>query len=76
MNDVHAAFRHLDLEKEDDRQKLLKHVQVIKPLRVAYTKPVAIIYNPNSGRRRNIKGLIIQKLTAAKIPYEILESRK
>ena len=49
---------------------------MIKPLRVTYTKPLAIIYNPNAGRKHNIKALIIQKLSSAKIPYEILESRR
>lgn len=37
---------------------------------------MAIIYNPTSGKRRDIRPIIIQHLEAASIRFEIIESKK
>lgn len=41
-----------------------------------YTKPIAIIYNPSSGKKRDLRGLITQRLEMEKLPYEILLSTR
>jgi diacylglycerol kinase family enzyme len=33
------------------------------------------VYNPNSGKRRNVKGMIEHRLKEANIPFEFLESK-
>eukprot|EP00347_Sterkiella_histriomuscorum_P012216 403369450 len=58
------------------REEFLRHVDVIEAPKIVYTKPIVIVYNPNSGKRRNIRVLISQRLDAEKIPYEFLESKK
>jgi hypothetical protein len=49
---------------------------MIVPGRVVYAKKIAIIYNSNSGKKRNIRGLIEHRLHSAEIEYEFLESRR
>jgi diacylglycerol kinase (ATP) len=41
-----------------------------------YIKPIAIIYNPNSGKKRNIRPLIEHRLTEANIQFEFLPSMR
>ena len=65
----------LDLTKESDKKALLDKIELIKPAKLVYTKPLAIIYNPFSGRKVNIKPLITTRLDMEKIPYELLESK-
>jgi hypothetical protein len=43
---------------------------------VKYDKKIAIIYNPNSGKKRNMRPLIEHRLSEAKIGFEFLESKK
>ena len=43
---------------------------------IQFTKPLAIIYNPNSGKKQDIKSIIKKRLDLAGIPYELLESTK
>jgi diacylglycerol kinase (ATP) len=44
--------------------------------KVAYNKPIAIIYNPNSGKKINLIPIIEQRLKAEGIPYELLATEK
>ena len=55
----------MDLKKEEDQSEFLKHVEVIKPGKVSFSKPIAIIYNPTSGKKRDIRAIIRQRLEAA-----------
>ena len=37
---------------------MLEKLEMLKPGRIEYNKPVAIIYNPNSGKLKDLKPLI------------------
>lgn len=39
-----------------------------------YLKPVAVIYNPNSGKSRNVRDQIQTAMNRAQIPFEFLET--
>jgi len=43
----------------------MAHFDVIESQRMVYTKPIAIIYNPNSGKKRNIRTIIGGRLKQA-----------
>ena len=47
---------------------------MIDARKMAYEKPVLIIYNPNSGTKRNIRQVLQDGLTEAKIPFEFYET--
>jgi diacylglycerol kinase family enzyme len=51
-------------------------VQPIIPNKLKYDKKVAVIYNPNSGKKRNVKRLIEKRLSESGISFEFLESEK
>ena len=65
-----------DWQNEDLRRELLKKVELISHDKIQYDKPIAIIYNPASGRKINIKGIISSRLDNEQLPYEFLESTK
>lgn len=54
----------------------MKHSEFIKPGKVVYSKKIGIIYNPFSGKKRNLRPLIEHRLKKAGIEYEFLESKK
>jgi len=58
MDRVIGNQMNLDIAMPDQREEFIKRVDVIEPSKVVYDKPIAIIYNPNSGKKRNIKGII------------------
>ena len=43
---------------------------------MVYEKPIAIVYNPNSGKKTNIRPAIVKKLEEANVPYEFIETKK
>ena len=49
--------------------------QLRKIGKVAYNRKVAIIYNPNSGKKRDIRAQLISTLTSKKIQYQIYETK-
>ena len=51
-------------------------MQILSYKSIKYDKPVAIIYNPNSGKKRDVKQVITDRLNMANIPHEFLESKK
>ena len=52
------------------------HSQPIQVERVLYDKPVAVIYNPTSGKRRDIRTFITDKLTSEQIEVEFYETKR
>ena len=42
-------------------------IQLINTDRIIYDKPIAILYNPNSGKKKDIKKIISDKLDSANI---------
>jgi diacylglycerol kinase family enzyme len=42
--------------------------------RCNYNKKVGVIYNPNSGKKRDVRGEIIKVLASKDIDYQLLES--
>jgi len=47
-----------DLAVPDNREEFIKKIDILEPTKMVYDKPIAIIYNPNSGKKRNIRGII------------------
>ena len=43
---------------------------------MVYENPIAIVYNPNSGKKTNIRPAIVKKLEEANVPYEFIETKK
>ena len=43
---------------------------------MSYKKPIAIIYNPNSGKKRPVRQKIEDRLQAAGVPYEMMPTQK
>jgi len=41
----------------------------MKTRKLVYEKPIAIIYNTNSGKKIDLRPMIEQRLDAEKIPY-------
>ena len=69
-----SLFDELDFFKNKDKALFLDQIELIEPRKIIYSKPIAIIYNPNSGKKRNLRPLIIKRFKAALIPYEFLET--
>ena len=59
-----------------EKQKVVSNFESIKARRVSYKKPLAIIYNPNSGKKRQVRSKIEERLKAANIPYEMMPTQK
>ena len=53
-----------------------KPIRLLKPEKVCYNKPLAIIVNPNAGRKRDPRPLIKARLDMAGIPFEFLLSTR
>ncbi|CDW74738.1 transcriptional regulator [Stylonychia lemnae] len=69
-------MNNMDFNLPENRDEFTKNVDVIEPGKVIYDKPIAIIYNPNAGKKRNIRAIISQRLDAAGIKHEYLESKR
>lgn len=54
---------------EAEADNLKAHCDMIDIEKLNYTKPVFIVYNPNSGRRLDFTGMIKRELESAGIPY-------
>jgi len=52
----------------------MKYGELTKVGRINYNKKVAIIYNPNSGKKRDVRKEITQILTNQVISYELRET--
>jgi hypothetical protein len=42
---------------------LQKNVKPLTPVKITFDKPVAIIINPNSGKKRDVRAMISSRLT-------------
>lgn len=73
-----------DFDSADSAAKheLISKFSTIKARRVAYTnqggspKPIAIIYNPVSGKKRNLVPMIEQRLTSEGVPFEMIPTQQ
>ena len=50
--------------------------QLIQVEKVTYDKPVAVIYNPASGKKKDVRGMIADKLTSEKIETTFYETKR
>jgi len=55
---------------------LLKNFESIQARRVSYKRPIVVIYNPNSGKKRDLAPLIEDRFKAENIPYEMMPTQK
>lgn len=51
-------------------------MRLLRPFKVHYNKPLAIIVNPNAGRKRDPISIIKLRLDMASIPFEFLLSTR
>jgi Diacylglycerol kinase catalytic domain len=51
-------------------------IQLVKRERLVFVKPLAIIVNPNSGKKRDVRVAIQKRLDLAGVPFEFLLSTK
>ena len=54
----------------------MTHIESIKVRKVNYTKPLALIYNPNSGKKINVRPKIEQRLKKEGISFEFIPTKK
>ena len=73
-----AFFNDLDWQNITDEEKLqaLKQVESIQARKVSYSKPIAFIYNPNSGTKKNIRPQIEKRLKKEGIAFEFILTNK
>lgn len=57
-------FKDLDWSNltDSDKEGVLSRIESIKVRTINYSKPIAIVYNPNSGKKQNIKQYITDRL--------------
>jgi len=70
------ALQTIDWETiTDENVRGLLLPQFFEPLKVRrtnYDRPIGIIYNPNSGKKRDLRPLIEKRLSEHNIAYELL----
>ena len=54
----------------------MPNFEPLKARRVIYKRPIGIILNPNSGKKRDLKPLIEKRLSEHGIPYEVIPTSK
>ena len=61
----------------DQRSEFLDKFELIKRRKIPiHEKPLAIIYNPASGKKTDLRPLITKRLDSEKVSYEFLETQK
>ncbi|CDW71902.1 diacylglycerol kinase [Stylonychia lemnae] len=70
------AIKDLQNSIKIGNNRFLDYLQPLSIGKLKYSKPVAIIYNPNSGKKKDIKKYIMDKFNRNNIKFEILESKK
>ena len=69
-------FNYVNASSEA-KQQLMEKFELIKKRKVGIReKPVAIIYNPASGKKTNLRPLIEKRLTNENVPFEFLNTEK
>jgi hypothetical protein len=51
-------------------------IQLITKETIKFKKPLAIVFNPVAGKKRDVRPVIQKRLEMEKIPFEIIESTK
>jgi len=69
-------FQNIDWTNPKDTEEVLKTIESIKVRTVKFSKPIAIVYNPNSGKKTNIKQFITTRLQKAGLQFEFLMTQK
>jgi diacylglycerol kinase family enzyme len=71
-------FRTLDWQNlfAEDKKAVMDKIEPITLRNINYDKPICIIYNPNSGRRKNIILRIKDRLNSEDIPFKLLMTEK
>ena len=69
--DVQSKLNQIDLNNLINREEFIKQIDVIDCITIIYNKPIAIIYNPNSGKKLNVIDIITDKLNHERISHAI-----
>ena len=64
----------LDFTNGDHQQKLLTQIESIKAKELKKDKPLCIIINPNSGKKINLKPIILERLEKEGFPFELMST--
>lgn len=51
-------------------------IQLVKKETIKFKKPLAIIFNPFSGKKRDVRPVIQKRLEMEKISFEFIESTR
>jgi len=65
-----------DMKTAEKQAEFRSKFELIKTRKLDYSKPLCIIYNPNSGTMTNMIPLIEQRLHAENIPFELMSTKK
>ena len=60
----------------EQRVEYLGKFESIKARKLEMVKPIAIIYNPHSGKKTNLVPMIEERLNTEKIPFKLLPTGK
>lgn len=70
----------MDLENNlwsrEGEAKGLKQIRLIKKKKIVYEKPLLVIYNPHSGKKKDFVPKISARLDTAKIPFEMIPTKQ
>lgn len=75
----YQSLQSIDWETVTDkhvREFLPTLFEPLKVRRTNYERPIGIIYNPNSGKKRDLRPLIEKRLSEQNIAYELLATEK
>jgi len=73
---VRASMQGVDWMNLDQQREFLSKVESIKARNCSFTKPIAIIINPNSGKKIDLMPIIQQRLEQENIPFEWFPTAK
>ena len=75
--DAKKPLAELDLTDPEQQAQAREEIKLLEPERLVYTsKPIAIVVNPSSGKKRDLRPLIQTRLEQAGIPFEFHLSTK
>ena len=62
------------MKSQDDQAKFIQNVELIEVRRIDYSKGLAVVLNPFSGTRRDVRDVLVKKFKELGINYTFFES--
>ena len=76
LKDNLSSVQGIDFTNPEHQKDFLLKVESIKSRKVHYEKPIAIIINPNSGKKIDLMPMIASRLEEEQIPFEWIPTKK